>query len=143
MKKIHMAYLLAAVGVGLLAVGVYFIKTLDDLQGLLAALPYLSVGLGCVIFGHGMGEIVLQHASSRAPEAAKDLEIEKKDERNIAIANRAKAKAYDMMIFLISALLFAVALMGIDLMLLLLFAFTYFFVIMYTTYYRYKFYKEM
>ncbi|KIL53156.1 hypothetical protein [Jeotgalibacillus campisalis] len=143
MKKIYTAYLLAAVGIGLLAVGVYFIKTIDDLQGLLAVLPYLSVGIGCVIFGHGMGEIVLQHASNRDPAAAKDLEIEKKDERNIAISNRAKAKSYDMMIFLISALLFAVAIMGIDLLLLLLFAFTYFFIIMYTTYYRYKYYKEM
>ncbi|MEH6996091.1 hypothetical protein V7075_25885 [Neobacillus drentensis] len=136
-------YILTIVGVGLFAGGLYFIKTIENPQGLLGALPYICVGLGCVIFGHGIGEIILQHAMKRAPEAAKQLEIDKKDERNLAIANQAKAKAYDMMVFVFGALLLSFALMGIDLLVLLLFVFTYLLIIVYSTYYRFKFNKEI
>lgn len=143
MKKSISAYILTVVGVVLLAGGVYFIKTIEAPQDMLVALPYICVGLGCVIFGHGLGEIVLQRAMKSAPAAAKQLEIDKKDERNLAIANQAKAKAYDMMVFVFGALLISLALMGIDLLVLLLFAFTYMLIIAYSTYYRFKFNKEM
>lgn len=143
MKKSISAYILTIVGVGLFAGGLYFIKTVENPQGILEALPYICVGLGCVIFGHGMGEIVLHHAMKGDPAAAKQLEIDMKDERNLAIANQAKAKAYDMMVFVFGALMFAFALMGIDLMVLLLFVFAYLLIIVYSTYYRFKFNKEM
>ncbi|MFC5451613.1 hypothetical protein [Paenibacillus aestuarii] len=48
------------------------------------------------------------------PDSAKQMEIDKKDERNLVIANRAKAKAYDMIVFLFGALVLAFATMGID-----------------------------
>jgi hypothetical protein len=143
MKKTISSYFLTLVSVGLLAVGLYFIKTIDDPHGILRVLPYITVGLGCGIFGHGMGEIVIRHTMKNNPAAAKQLEIEKKDERNLAIANGAKAKAYDMMIFVFGALITAIALMGIDLIVLLLFVFTYLFILGYCTYYRLKYYKEM
>ncbi|TKC19063.1 hypothetical protein [Robertmurraya kyonggiensis] len=143
MKKIFSAYILTIVGVGLLTGGLYFIIAIENPQGLLGALPYICVGLGCAVFGHGLGEIILQNAMKRAPDAAKQLEIDMKDERNLAIANQAKAKAYDMMVFVFGALMFSFALMGIDLLVLLLFVFTYLLVIVYSTYYRFKFNKEM
>ena len=142
-KKIISAIFLTFVGVGLLASGVYFIKTIEDPQGMMQVLPYICVGLGCVIFGHGMGEIIYRSAMKNDPAAAKQLEIDKNDERNLAIANLAKAKAYDMMVFLFLALIIAIALMGIDLTVLLLFVFAYVFIIVYNSYYRYKYYKEM
>ncbi|TDL32003.1 hypothetical protein E2R51_12380 [Jeotgalibacillus sp. S-D1] len=143
MNKIMSAYLITIAGVGLLAVGLYFIKTIEDLQGMAGALPYICVGLGCGIFGHGMGEIILRHAMNHHSEAAKQLEIDKNDERNLAIANRAKGKAYDMMVFLFGALLLALGLMGLDLTMLLLIVFVYVFIVMYCTYYRFKYDKEM
>ncbi|WNS77343.1 hypothetical protein RRV45_10280 [Bacillus sp. DTU_2020_1000418_1_SI_GHA_SEK_038] len=143
MKKSISAYILTVVGLGLLSGGLYFIKTNEGLQGMLGALPYICVGLGCVIFGHGMGEIVLQRAMKSAPAAAKQLEIGKNDERNLAIANQAKAKAYDMMVFVFGALMLAFTLMGIDLVVLLLFVFSYLLILVYGTYYRFKFNKEM
>ena len=143
MNKSISAYILIVVGVGLFTGGLYFIKTIEDPQGILEALPYICVGLGCVIFGHGIGEIILQRAMKGDPAATKQLEIDQKDERNLAIANQAKAKAYDMMVFVFGALLFAFALMGIDLLVLFLFVFTYLLIIVYSTYYRFKFNKEM
>lgn len=143
MKKTISYFFLIVIGVGLLAGGLYFVKTIENPQGILRALPYICVGLGCVIFGHGMGETVVRLAMMNNPAAAKQLEIDKKDERNLTIANRAKAKAYDMMVFVSGALIISIALMGIDLIVLLLLIFAYLFILGYNTYYRFKYYKEM
>lgn len=77
------------------------------------------------------------------PDAAKQLEIDKKDERNLVIANRAKAKAYEMMVFVLGALILVFALMGIDLIAVLLLVFVYAIILGYNIYYRVKYYKEM
>ncbi|MBT2288947.1 hypothetical protein J7E73_07340 [Paenibacillus albidus] len=143
MKKTIASYFITVVGVGLLAVGLYFIKTIEDQQGMLRALPYICVGLGCSIFGHGMGGIILRSAMKSNLAAAKQLEIDKKDERNLAIANRAKAKAYDIMVFVLGALITAIALMAIDLTVVLLLAFAYLIILGYNSYYRLKYSKEM
>jgi 4-hydroxybenzoate polyprenyltransferase len=71
------------------------------------------------------------------------MEIERKDERNIAISNRSKAKAYDLMIFVFGALMLSFALMGVDLVLILLLVFAYLFVVGYGIFYRIKYDKEM
>jgi hypothetical protein len=143
MKKTNSIYFLTAVGVALLVGGLYFIKTVEDPHGLLRALPFICFGLGSSIFGHGMGEIILRSAMKKNPAAAKQLEIDQKDERNLAIANRAKAKAYDMMVFVFGALILSLALMSIDLLLLFLLVFVYMFFVGYNTYYRFKYFKEM
>lgn len=143
MKKTISIYFLTVIGVVLVAGGVYLIKTIEDPQGLLRALPYICVGLGCSIFGHGIGEIIDRWAMKNDSAAAKQLEIDKKDERNLAIANRAKAKAYDMMVFVFGAIILAFSLMGIDLIMLLLLVFVYMFFLGYNSYYRFKYYKEM
>ncbi|MBP3964078.1 hypothetical protein [Paenibacillus lignilyticus] len=143
MNKTLSYYFLTVAGIGLLACGVYFIKTIEDPQGVLRALPYICVGLGCGLFGLGVGEIILRSAMKKDPTAAKQLEIDRNDERNLAIANRAKAKAYDMMVFVFGALITAVALMGIDIIVVLLLVFTFLFILVYCSYYRFKYYKEM
>ncbi|PEL13648.1 hypothetical protein [Bacillus sp. AFS017336] len=143
MKKTNSIYYLTAVAFVLLAGGIYFIKTNHDPQGLLRVLPYICFGLGCSIFGHGMGEILLRFAVKNNPAAAKKLEIDKKDERNLAITNQAKAKAYDMMVLVFGALILAFALMDIDFTMLLLLVFAYMFLLGSNSFYRLKYYKEM
>ena len=69
--------------------------------------------------------------------------INKKDERNLAITNRAKAKAYDMMVILFGALILAFSLMDLDFNKLVLLVIAYLFFLGYNSYYRIKFYKEM
>ena len=107
------------------------------------ALPYVCIGLGCGIFGHGMGEIINRRAIKNHPDVEKQMKIDRQDERNVAIGNRAKAKAYDMMIFVFGALMLAFVLMGVDLVAVLLLVFAYLFVVGYGIYYRCKFDKEM
>ena len=143
MKKSKMDYIIVAVGVILLGIGLYLAKSIADPQGFMQALPYVCVGLGCGIFGHGMGNVILLKTMENSPEIQKQLDIDKKDERNVAIANRAKAKAYDMMIFAFGALMLAFTLMGVDMIAVLLLVFTYLFVQGYGIYYRCKYDKEM
>ncbi len=143
MKKNVMDYIMTVIGILMLGSGLFLVKTITDPQGFMKALPYIFVGLGCGIFGHGMGNVISRKAFKNNPDIQKQLEIDKNDERNVAIGNAAKAKAYEMMIFVFGALMFSYALMGIDMIAVLLLVFAYLFVIAYGLYYRFKYDKEM
>lgn len=143
MKANATKYVTTAVGLLLLAAGLFLIKTNGDPQGVLRALPYVCIGIGCGLFGHGAGDIISERAVRSDPEMQRKLKIDRGDERNIAIANRAKGKAFDRMTFIFGALLVTFALMGIDLIAVLLLVFAYLFVHGSLIYYRFKFDKEM
>ena len=100
-------------------------------------------GVGCDAFGQGMGNILARKAVKNFPEIEKQMEIDRKDERNLVIANRSKAKAYDIMIYVYSALMLAFALMGTDMAVILLLVFAYLFVVGCGVYYGCKYDKEM
>ena len=61
----------------------------------------------------------------------------------MTIANKAKGKAFDMMTFVFGSLMVSFALMGIDIVAVLLLVFAYLFVHGFSLYYRFKFEKEM
>ena len=143
MKRVNSSYALTVLGVVILAAGLYLLKTIADPQGVMRALPYVCIGLGCGVFGHGMGEVISRRAIRNLPATAKRIEIEQKDERNVAIANRAKAKAYDMMVYVLGALMLIFALIGIEMVVLLLLVISYLFIIGYGIYFRHRFEKEM
>lgn len=90
-----------------------------------------------------MGSIISRKALKGSPEIARQIEIEKKDERNLMLASRAKAKGFDMMTFAFGALIICFALMGISLAATLLLVFTYLFVEGYAVYCRCKLDKTM
>lgn len=140
MKKSTVSIVFIFIGVLLFVGGLVSLKV-NMIQ--IPALPYVCIGIGSGLFGQGMGEILKKRAIKNKPEIAQQIEIEQNDERNIAIGNRAKAKAYDMMIFLYGALLLAFALMNIDWKVELLFVAAYLFVIGYGIYFRCKYDKEM
>lgn len=143
MKKKISDYIIAAAGLLLLCGGLLLLKLIDTPQGMMKALPYVLVGVGCGLFGQGTGNIIGRRAVKNNPDIQKQIEIEKNDERNTAIRNRAKAKAYDIMVFVYGALMLSFALMGIKLAALLLLVFSYLSVVGYCIYYHIKFNKEM
>lgn len=136
-------YVVAAIGLLLLAAGLCLVKTVADPQGIMLALPYVCIGIGCGLLGHGMANVISQKAIEKNPDIQKQKDIEVNDERNIAIGNRAKAKAFDVMTFVFSALMLTFALMNIGLAAVLLFVFAYLFVQGCAIYYRCKYEKEM
>ena len=143
MKKNVISFLLAILGLALFITGLILVKILNEPQGIMTVLPYVCIGLGCGIFGDRMGDIINRKTVMNHPEIAKQIEIEKHDERNIMIGNKAKAKAYDIMIFVYGALLVAFTLMKVDLSVIFLLVMAYLLVCGYGVYYRLKYNKEM
>jgi hypothetical protein len=90
-----------------------------------------------------MGELIKQKFVKKHPEIQKQNDIEKNDERNLTIINRAKAKAYDCMIFIYGALLLTISLMEVDMAVILLLVGAYLFVVFFGLYFRIRYEKEM
>ncbi len=137
MKKYTLQTVLGILGLAMLVFGLYLVKTTDATEGILMTLPYVLIGIGCGLFGQGMGGVIERSVLKKHPELIKQKEIEVNDERNQQISNRAKAKAYDMMVFVFGAL------MNVDLAIVLLVVFSYLFVVGSGVYYRVKFEKEL
>ena len=141
MKKAD--WVITLIGVTMLGIGLFMTKTIENAQGILLTLPYVLVGTGCGILGYGMSNIVSKKAISKDLDLERQLEIEKNDERNIAISTKSKAKAYDLMTFLFGVLMLSFALMNIDMTVILLLVAAYLSVHIYGIYYRIKYEKEM
>ncbi|MCH1939445.1 hypothetical protein [Holdemania massiliensis] len=140
--KTRNAVLLTGVGILLLPAGFVFLKSFPQYAESLPALPYICLGLGAGLFGHGLGELISHQVLKNAPERQKQIEIDQRDERNIQITNRAKGKAYDAMIYIFGTLMIIYALMNADLFVILSFIIAYLFVVGISIYYRLKFDKE-
>ena len=139
MKKSKLSAAAAIGGVLLLAAGLYLLRTAADP----AVLPYLCIGVGCGLFGHGTGNLLAAWAVSGHPEVHLQMDIEREDVRNRAVGDRAKGKAFDIMTYTFGALMLTLALMGIDMAAVLLLVFAYLFVHGCAVYYRVKFEQEM
>lgn len=133
---------ISILGVLLCGIGFYLIKSLMDPQGIIKTLPYILVGIGCGMFGHGIGDLINKKVTAKNPELAKQIEIDQKDERNIMITNMAKAKGYDIMTYVFAALMLAYALMGASMEILIPFVIAYLFVQFYAMYIRLRKDKE-
>ncbi len=143
MKRNHFNYLIVGAGVLLLAAGLILLKSFSNPQGIMLVLPYICLGLGCGAFGHGLGDIVNHRVTKKNPQLQKQIEIDKNDERNIAISHQAKAKAYDIMLYVFGALMVAFALMNVDIMAILLLVVAYLFVVGFFIFYLNKYHREM
>lgn len=143
MKSKTTNYVTIILGIFLLAVSLYLIKTNNNQLGFIRTLPYICIGIGCGLFGHGMGNVISDRVMNTDPELKKRMDIEKNDERNVAIANKAKGRAFDVMTWVFNALMLSFVLMGIDMDAVLLLVFAYLLVHIFAIYYRFKFEKEM
>lgn len=142
MSRATKQYILAAAGILCFITGLVSLKAIAEPQGVLQVLPYLCIGIGCGVFGHGAGEIAANRAYAKNPQLRKQMEIEKQDERNIAIANQAKAKAYDSMLYVLGAVMIAFALMNVQTTTILLLVGAYLLVVGVFIFYLNKYQKE-
>lgn len=101
MKPRNLNWLALGTGLLLLAAGLLALKRAPARQGALVALPYVCIGLGCGALGSGISGVVNRKIMRDNPQLQKQIAIEQNDERNIALSNRAKAKAFDAMAILI------------------------------------------
>lgn len=143
MKRDRKEIVWIVVGVVLWGIAVLLLRQNPGNSGFWRALPYVCLGVGAGLLGQGIGQMVQRKALQSDPELARQQEIEAGDERNIQLAQRAKAKAFDLMVFVFSALLLVFALMGVDLTAILLLVAAYLLVQGYAVYCRVKLEKEM
>jgi len=139
--KRHVAF--AVFGFVMMIAGFVLAVSLPDAQGIMLALPYVCIGVGAGIFGGNLGAAISNQLLKKHPNLAKQKEIGTKDERNIAIGDKAKAKAFDLTLIAYSALILAFAAMQVDMYVILAFVATYLFVIFSKVYYLNKYHKEM
>lgn len=93
MKNKHVLYyVLLFVGIGLFCVG-GFIKSSIELK----AISRICIGIGAGLFGMSLGGIIEFRVQDKNPSYKRKMNIEAKDERNVSIKSKAKAKAFDVM----------------------------------------------
>ena len=129
-------------------VGAYLVVMFAGLTGsyglgLLLTLPYVCIGIGSGLFGQGVAGVIERYVYKKYPKQQKLKEIEVNDERNREISTRAKAKAYDAMVFVFGALMISFALMNVEVAVVLLLVFAYLFGVGIGIYYRIKLEKEL
>ena len=143
MKQDRKEIVWIVVGVVLWGIAVLLLRQNPGNSGFWRALPYVCLGVGAGLLGQGIGRMVQRKALQSDPELARQQEIEAGDERNIQLAQRAKAKAFDLMVVVFSALRRVFALMGVEMTALLLLVAAYLLVQGYAVYCRVKLEKEM
>lgn len=130
-------------GLALVVLGIFGQKRGVSGEKTVEAIYYLLIGLGCGIFGHFTGNIIRYFSIKNNEALRRQIEIEKKDERNIAIAEKSKSKAYDLMIYLFAAMLIMFSLMGADKVQIVIIVAIYLSIQLYGLYWRAIFEKEM
>lgn len=130
-------------GLALVVLGIFGQKQGVSGEKTVEAIYYLLIGLGCGIFGHFTGNIIRYFSIKNNEALRRQIEIEKKDERNIAIAEKSKSKAYDLMIYLFAAMLIMFSLMGADKVQIVIIVAVYLSIQLYGLYWRAIFEKEM
>ncbi|MCR5721385.1 MAG: hypothetical protein K6G72_03435 [Lachnospiraceae bacterium] len=106
-------------------------------------ISYSIFGGGFGLLGDGIGRLNAARLEKKDPERMRMVNIEKNDERNIAIDEKARAKAFTLSQYLFSAVLVALAIMRVDLKALLLVLAADLLTLTYSLYIRLKLYKEM
>lgn len=135
--------LLSFLGVVLVAVGLYIYQKTVGMDKTVVVIPYIFIAIGCGILGHFTGNLIQYYSTKNNEELKRQIEIEKNDERNVLIAEKSKAKAYDLMIYLFAAMLIIFSLMGADKLQILVLVAIYLSLQIYALYWRSKFESRM
>lgn len=142
-KNMLRDWLFILLGIGLMIAGILMDKNSGTSNQVIATIPYLLIGLGCGIFGHFMGNIMKYFSTRNNEELERQIEIEKKDERNILITEKSKAKAYDLMVYLFAGMLIMFSLMRVDKLQILMIIAIYLSLQVYALYWKSKFESQM
>lgn len=143
MKTKKIDYVSTAVGILICIAGLVLLKAVPEPEGMMQALPYLCIGVGCGMLGRGISLIVSGNIMEKTPEIKKQKQIVERDERNVMLSTMAAAKAYRMATYVFGVLLLSYALMGVELIPILMLVAGYLFVIGYGIWCRVKLEKKM
>jgi hypothetical protein len=142
-NRIEKYIFLTILGFVILAIGAIIAKNTRDMEGILGIIPYLMIGIGSGIFGQNLGSSIQIYTMRKNPDEAKRRAIDENDERNIVIRDKAKAKAYDLMLYVYGALMLAFALTDVDFIIIITYVIAYLFISVSNIYYITRFQKEL
>lgn len=100
-------------GVIVLAVGIFVIR--DNLKSVAG----FCIGIGAGLIGMNVASLIMNLYYKKHPAIKKQSDIESKDERTVAITNKAKAKAFDIMIKILIFIPFLMILIDLPLWMIL------------------------
>ncbi len=131
--------------IGFMMMASFFIlhKLTRNTQGIIYNLPFVLFAIGFSVFIQNITNISNIRAMKREPLLAKQKENDEKDERNIAIKDRAKAKAFDFMLLTFGALIMLLFLILINQTIVHLFVIVYVLGVVSYFYFMNKYNKEM
>ena len=142
-KNVIKEWFLTFVGIGLVVVGFLLHKYSLSTDKMIVTIPYIFIGVGCGIFGHFMDNLIKYFSTKNHKELERQIQIDKNDERNILIAEKSKAKAYDLMVYLFVSILIIFSLMGVDKLAIIMIVAIYLSIQIYALYWRSKFENKM
>ena len=131
------------IGFIILAVSAIIHKLANNAQGIMYNSSFVLFGIGASTLIQNIGNIFNIRAVKKDPQLANQKKIDEKDERNIIIRNKAKAKAYDIMVIVFPVLILALSLILVDQIILYLVTIVFFIVIFSYMYFKDKYDKEM
>ena len=142
-KNVIKEWFLTFVGIGLVVVGFLLHKYSLSTDKMIVTIPYIFIGVGCGILGQFMDNLIKYFSTKNHKELERQIQIDKNDERNILIAEKSKAKAYDLMIYLFASMLIIFSLMGVDKLAIIMIVAIYLSIQIYALYWRSKFENKM
>ena len=142
-KRGRTAFVLLIIGVILVIVSTIALFYLSNAQYSYTVVSYVVFGIGFGLVGDALGRLNSMRLEKKDPERMKIIRVERNDERNIAIDEKARAKAFSFMTYLYAVVLVVLAVMRVDLKSLLIMVAAYLLVVMYSLFVKFKLYKEM
>lgn len=134
--------LLWIAGIALLVAGIVFsVLTLNTYTP--SPLPFVCIGIGSGILGAIIGKTLQHRKLKNNADYEAYVEIEQHDERNIAVSNRARAKAFTLSIYFYAALMLALLLLQVNYVAILLLVGVYLATILSYVFFFNKYNKEM
>lgn len=108
--------LLLMLSFAMLGAGLYFALSAvgREPSGMMIALPFVLIGFGSGLIGASISLIVRNNAAMKNPDYQTRQRIEQNDERNIIVYNAAKAKSFNIAVYLYAAVLIAFTLMRVS-----------------------------
>jgi len=135
--------LFTIIGFIVLALGVLLLITNTNPQGIIQALPFTLLGVGVGAFFGGLSGVLGNRILKNNPDLAKQKEIEVNDERNNAIANKAKARTFDLTWPIFVALIIFITLMQVEAIVILVFVGVFVLMVFLFLFFLIKYNKEM
>lgn len=139
LKRKSYYVIISIIGICLVIIGLLLRQTEITTR----AVEGVLLGIGAGMFGSGASNFFMKRWEEKEPDLMKQKEIEFLDERNTIIRNRAKAKAADIIQWMIMALAYVTILIGAPLWVTLVTVLVFLMKNILEVYFMTKFQKEM